>query len=187
VRSALRAGRVDLGLVCEPVTLAGPEATMLLASAELVLFGKPDHPLARAEPTPDRLQRYPVQLSDAAGSFHGVLTRYFEAAGAPPPAIITTGSVEGVKRGVVADGDSVGLLPSFAVEEDVRLGRIGRIEPHPPLPPMVLKALWRQDHALSPVSSALLALIRDALGSRSDAPASRSDERPRKGSPAART
>lgn len=160
VRSALRAGRVDLGLVCEPAALSGSEAMMVVAPAELVLFTTPDHPLAGVESTPERLRRFPVQLSDAAGSFRGVLTRYFEAAGLPAPPVIATGSVEGVKRGVLADAESLGLLPSFAIEEELRGGRIVRLAPGPPLPPVVLKALWRQDHALSPMSSELLERIR---------------------------
>lgn len=164
VRSALRAGRVDVGLVCEPMTVAGPEATMVLAPSELVLFGRANHALARAEPPPEQLRRYPVQLSDTAGSFHGVLNRYFDAAGVPPPTVMTTGSVEGVKRGVMADRESLGLLPAFAVEEDLRNGRIARISTQPALPPVVLKALWRQDHALSPVASELLEHLRTAMG-----------------------
>ena len=122
VRSALRAGRVDLGLVCEPVPLAGPEAMMVLAPAELVLFATPEHPLARGDPSPSQLRRFPVQLSDAAGSFRGVLQRWFEAAGLPPPTVIATGSVEGVKRGVLADPESLGLLPSFAVDDELPAG-----------------------------------------------------------------
>jgi DNA-binding transcriptional LysR family regulator len=160
VRGALRAGRVDLGLVCEPVALTGSEAMMVLGPAELVLFATPGHPLAAAEPTPERLRRYPVQLSDAAGSFRGALTRYFEAAGLPPPAVIAAGSVEGVKRGVLADAESVGLLPSFAIEDELRRGEILRLAPRPALPAVVLKALWRQDHALSPMTSELLERIR---------------------------
>ncbi len=185
VRSALRAGRVDLGLVCEPVPLAGPEAMMVLTPAELVLFGTPGHPLAGTDPNPAQLRRYPVQLSDAAGSFRGVLTRYFEAAGLPPPTVIATGSVEGVKRGVLADPDSLGLLPSFAVDEELRQGRLARMTPGPPLPPVALKALWRQDHSLSPMSSELLAQIRRGAGAeraarRSSAPIQRRTPAPRR-------
>ena len=184
VRSALRAGRVDLGLVCEPVPLAGPEAMMVLAPAELVLFATPGHPLAGADPNPTQLRRYPVQLSDAAGSFRGVLTRYFEAAGLPPPTVMATGSVEGVKRGVLADVDSLGLLPSFAVDEELRQGRLARVTPGPPLPSVVLKALWRQDHSLSPMSSELLEQIRRSAGpgpvtKRSSGPNERRSPAPR--------
>jgi len=184
VRSALRAGRVDLGLVCEPVPLAGPEAMMVLAPAELVLFAIPGHPLAGTDPNPTQLRRYPVQLSDAAGSFRGVLTRYFEAAGLPPPTVMATGSVEGVKRGVLADVDSLGLLPSFAVDEELRQGRLARVTPGPPLPSVVLKALWRQDHSLSPMSSELLEQIRRSAGpgpvtKRSSGPNERRSPAPR--------
>ncbi|MGB8932287.1 MAG: LysR family transcriptional regulator [Anaeromyxobacteraceae bacterium] len=161
VRSALRAGRVDLGLVCEPVALTGSEAMMVVAPAELALFATPRHPLAGAEATPERLRGYPVQLSDAAGSFKGELTRYFEAAGLPTPPVIATGSVEGVKRGVLADAVCLGLLPSFAIEEELRAGRVLRLAPSPPLPAVVIKALWRQDYALSPMSSELLERIRE--------------------------
>lgn len=164
VRSALRAGRVDVGLVCEPVALAGGEAMLLVAPAELVLFAAPHHPLAGAEPGPGELRRFPVQLSDAAGSFRGVLGRYFEAAGLPASPVIATGSVEGVKRGVLADVESLGLLPSFAVEEELRSGRIARVTPRPALPSVALKALWRQDHSISPMTSELLEQIRRCAG-----------------------
>lgn len=184
VRSALRGGRVDLGLVCEPVPLAGPEAMMVLAPAELVLFATPSHPLAGTDPNPIQLRKYPVQLSDAAGSFRGVLTRYFESAGLPPPTVIATGSVEGVKRGVLADVDSLGLLPSFAVDEELRQGRLARVTPGPPLPSVVLKALWRQDHSLSPMSSELLERIRrsaapERFAKRSSGPNERRSPAPR--------
>ena len=43
-------------------------------------------------------------MSDAAGDYHQVLRQYFEAAETPLPRMQALGTVEGVKRGILAGG-----------------------------------------------------------------------------------
>ena len=62
-------------------------------------------------------------MSDAAGDYHQVLRRYFEAAQLAAPMTEALGSIEGVKRGLLAEPSALGVLPEYAVEQELRGGR----------------------------------------------------------------
>ena len=157
IRADVQAGRLDLGLVLEPAeTGADDETTRPLAAGRILLFARPEHPLARRVADAGDVALLPLFLSDAAGSFHGVVQRWLQADGFPADRLYSTGSVEGVKRGVLADPDALGLLPAHAVGDELARGDVVEVRLRRALPAVWLKAVWRRDAELAPPAAALV-------------------------------
>ena len=169
IRESVAAGRSDLGLVAEAE--AGLADSSVIAPVRLTIFGSSSHPLARSEMknvvTPDQLCQYTFYMSDAAGDYHQVLRQYFEAAQLPAPRTESLGSVEGVKRGALATKTALGLLPAYALEQELRDGVLAEIRVTPALPGIVVRAVVPQGSSNSPVVVELIQSLRDlALTSR---------------------
>ena len=164
IRERFAAGKCDLGLLLEGETDAADSS--ILARTRFVIFGSSTHPLARHAATPDQLRRCDFYMSDASGNYHQVLRQYFEAAQVPAPRTQTMGTVEGVKRGILMDGAALGLLPAHAVEQELRDGSLVEIALRPPLPGLVLRAVYTPG-AHSPLVDELIQSLRSApLGVR---------------------
>jgi DNA-binding transcriptional LysR family regulator len=128
----------------------------------LVVFAKPTHPLLRASKGLVRradLAPYPLFVSDAAGDFQVLVQRLFKSIGTQPK-IEAKGSVDGVKRAVIAGTNALGLLPGYSVSEEFRLGTLRHVDIDPDLPRVRLTALLSPSRARHPVIDELL----DALG-----------------------
>ncbi|MFO0582752.1 MAG: LysR family transcriptional regulator [Anaeromyxobacter sp.] len=163
IREAVAEGRCDVGLVLEAEERerASDAEGEALARARLVIFGAPGHPLAGRPAPADALRRCDFFMSDAAGDYHDVLRRHFAAAEVPAPRTQALGTVEGVKRGILAGGEALGLLPLHAVDRELREGVYVEIPVRPPLGGLVLRALTPAGAAESAPVRALL----EGLGS----------------------
>jgi DNA-binding transcriptional LysR family regulator len=163
IRESVAAGRIDLGLVLE--VDAGTRDDSVLATARLVVFGAPSHPLAGRRVRADELRRCDFYMSDAAGDYHQALRRHFEAAELPQPRTQALGTVEGVKRGILAGGAALGLLPAHAVKQELAAGLLAEVRVSPPLPGLVLRAVLGPESADSPLVEELVRGLRGlALG-----------------------
>ncbi len=160
IRESIVAGQSDLGLLLEGEAdgPGGSRDASVLTTARLSVLAAPGHPLAGRTASPDQLRRFEFLMSDAAGAYHRLLRRYFEAAQVPLPRTQTLGNVEGVKRGLQAGGTGLGLLPAHAVEKEMEDGSLVGIEVRPALPRLVLRALVAPGAADSP-------LVDDVIGS----------------------
>jgi DNA-binding transcriptional LysR family regulator len=158
IRERVAAGESDLGLVLEPET--GPEAGAILAKARLLILGAPTHPLAHGVAPADELRRCDFYMCDAGGNYHQALLQHFEAAGVPAPRMQAMGTIEGVKRGILAGGTALGLLPAHAVEPEVRDGVLAEVRVRPALPCVVLRAVLTPGALGSPVVDDLVAALR---------------------------
>lgn len=165
IRESVAAGRSDLGLVLEAET--DPDDDSVLARTRLVIFGSPGHPLVRRRPTPDQLRHHDIYMSDAAGNYHQVLRQHFEAAEVPPPKTQAMGTVEGVKRGILAGGTALGLLPAHAVEQELRDGVLAEVDVHPALPSLVMRAVLAPGGASSILVDELIQRLRGWAGNPS--------------------
>jgi DNA-binding transcriptional LysR family regulator len=181
VRGGVNDGAFDLGLLLDasnPLTsieeVAGrtapsAERQVVAAQVSLVVFTAPSHPLlergAGASLRRSALAGFPLFVSDAAGDFHTLVNRFFEGDGMPGPRLQATGSVEGVKKGVLADPDALGILPSYAVAEELRTGTVVRLELRPAPPKMRLEAVLSESRARHPSTAALLEGMRRAFAS----------------------
>lgn len=168
IRESVAGGRSDLGLVLEADT--GDDDPSMLAKTRLVILGSPTHPLVEREASPDELRRCDFYMSDAVGNYHQVLRQYFEAAQIPSPRTQALGTVEGVKRGILAGGTALGLLPAHAVEQELRDGVLAEVTISKALPGLVLRAVFGPGTASSPMIDDLLDSLRGspltaALGS----------------------
>jgi len=160
IRERVAAGESDLGLPLEPET--GPEAGpgVILAKARLLILGAPTHPLARRVAAADELRRCDFYMCDAGGNYHQTLRQHFEAAGLPPPRMQAMGTIEGVKRGILAGGTALGLLPEHAVEPELRDGVLAEVRVSPALPGVVLRAVLAPGVLRSPVVDDLIDALR---------------------------
>jgi DNA-binding transcriptional LysR family regulator len=158
IRDSVAAGQSDLGLVLE--LDAGQRDESVLTAARLVIFGAPNHPLARHKASADELGRCDFYMSDAAGDYHQALRRHFEAAELPQPRTQALGTVEGVKRGILAGGAALGLLPEHAVKQELNAGVLAEVRVSPPLPGLVLRAVLGPESADSPLVEELVLSLR---------------------------
>src|SRR6185503_1463282 len=99
-------------------------------------------------------------VCDAAGDYHQRLRQLFDAAQVPAPRMQAIGTIEGVKRGVLAGGTALGLLPEHAVEPELRDGVLTELRVRPALPFVVLRAVLAPGAPRSPVVAALLDSLR---------------------------
>lgn len=158
LRKCVAVGDLDAALTLEE---SSGDALSELAPVALRLVASPDHPLARAVATKPALNMQTFLLSDSEGAFNKLIRAWvgnrdggarFESAG----------SVEGVKRGVLS-GDAIGLLPDYAVREQLSDGSLVAIRcaDTPPLVSLRITTVRPLDRA-SPLSS-LIAKTRDVL------------------------
>jgi DNA-binding transcriptional LysR family regulator len=172
VREGVAGGAFDVGLLLEELATDGSAAhtitplaftdrRVVVPSIPLVLFAGASHPLIGGRPPAvvgrDALLGYPIFVSDGAGPFHDLVRRFLKGDGLAGPAIEATGSIEGVKKAVINDGRAIGLLPAYAVADELRTGTIARVNLRPAPPTMRLDALLSQSRARHPSTQELLA------------------------------
>ncbi len=100
-------------------------------------------------------------LLTAAG--HALVRDFFAADQMPGPPLESTGSVEGVKRGVAVDPRALGLLPVYAIIEDLRAGRVAPVDVRPAPPRMRLDALLSRSRLWHPAVTESLDAVRAAF------------------------
>ncbi len=158
IRERVASGESDLGLVLEPE--AGSGGGEILAKARLLVLGARGHPVLRTAATAEGLARNDFYMCDAGGNYHQALQRYFEAAGVKPPRMQAMGTIEGVKRGILAGGTALGLLPEHAVESELRAAVLSEVRVGRGLPGVVLRAVTGPGAPRSPVVDDLIEALR---------------------------
>jgi LysR family transcriptional regulator, low CO2-responsive transcriptional regulator len=161
IRENVSVGKSDLGLVIEAGALV--EDASLLARPRLIIVASPSHALAQSGALPAALCHHEFYMSDAAGDYHQVLRRYFEAAQLAAPMTEALGSIEGVKRGLLAEPSALGVLPEYAVEQELREGVLVEIRLTPALPELMLRAVFAAGSPASPVVEDLLQSLRTGI------------------------
>ncbi len=164
VRAGVTEGHCDLGLLLDShdgaadhdestkaIRLDGSAMAIVLATdVPLVIFAGTTHPLVRGAQhgraqrgtlLRDAIASFPMFVADAAGDFHELIRRYFAADSLPGPRLEPVGSIDGVKRGVDADALALGILPFYAIAEDLRHRRVHALELSPAPPRVQLVAL----------------------------------------------
>ncbi len=181
ITQGLAGGRYDVGLMlqtarCEPAGGAeegGATGSASLTTVPLVVFCRPEHPLvADAEGSMlsrDRLAPYTVFVSDARGYFHDLLRDFFHADGTRAPRLEPTGSVEAVKRSVLSNSQAMGVLPRYALLEELRTGGLCALSLRPGLPGVRLEArVCRTRPPTHPAVAELIEVLCTTLSERSE-------------------
>jgi len=181
ITKGLATGRFDVGLMlqtggCASANVAGgsgpavaPSGGLLLTEVPLVVFSGARHPLlpraTGAQVPLDRLAPYTVFVSDARGHFFDLLRDFFRSDGMPGPRLEPTGSVEAVKRSVATNPLALGVLPAYALAEELRTGLLRALSLRPGLPPVRLEAmLYRARPPVHPAVAELLRVLSTTLG-----------------------
>lgn len=149
LRKRVADGDLDAALTIEGTT---DDDAGDLAAIALRLVVAPHHTLADRLVAPRDLAAGTVLLSDAEGAFNK-LVRAWTSEAIDPPRFESAGSVEGVKRGVLA-GDAIGVLPDYAVADELAAGSLVALRTALPLPRVVLRLTTRSAPAPgSPLAS----------------------------------
>ncbi|MCC7415829.1 MAG: LysR family transcriptional regulator [Acidobacteria bacterium] len=131
---AIRAGRVDAGLLTLPVEGADL-ATVPTMREELLLVMPPAHPLARRKRggrvTASDLDGQPFILFEPGSNTRRVIDRFFLSAHIEPDVVMDTENVEIIKA-MVKTGLGIGIVPYPAVAREVHAGQFfcTRIDGH---------------------------------------------------------
>jgi DNA-binding transcriptional LysR family regulator len=158
IRESVASGESDLGLVLE--LDSGQNDDSVLGAGRLAILCAPSHALAGRRVSAEELRRYDFYMSDAVGDYHQALHRHFEAATMPAPRTQALGTVEGVKRGILADSTALGVLPLHAVKQELVGGVFAEVRVSPPLPGLVLRALLGPQGDHSPLVEELVNSLR---------------------------
>jgi DNA-binding transcriptional LysR family regulator len=158
IRRRVAAGESDLGLVLEPES--GPATGEVLARVRLLVVAAPTSSLLGRTVAVEELRARVFHMCDAGGPYHQALRQWFETSGSPAPRVEAMGTIEGVKRAVLAGGAAVGLLPEHAIEAELRDGVLVEVRIAPALPGVALRAVVALGAPRSPVIEALVASLR---------------------------
>jgi LysR family hydrogen peroxide-inducible transcriptional activator len=167
VRAGVERGEYDLGVMLRPdddsTATSVAERTIIPAAVPLVIFAQRSHPLAHRDSVRrGALVDHPLYISDAAGDLHVLVRRYLERDGLPVPHIRSTGSVESVKRSVLTDPLAIGVLPAYALAEELRDEHVVALRMHPTPPRMRLEALTSATRAQHPATRQLIDAVAAA-------------------------
>jgi DNA-binding transcriptional LysR family regulator len=131
---AIRAGRVDAGLLTLPVE-ESDLVTVPSLHEELLVVTTPTHPLARRKRpgklVPQDLNGLPFILFEPGSATRRVIDRFFLNEQIEPVVVMDTENVEIIKA-MVKTGLGIGIVPYQAVAREVRAGQFfcARVEGH---------------------------------------------------------
>jgi DNA-binding transcriptional LysR family regulator len=173
ILSRAAGGRGHIGLMLEAdvgedstLTSRRPEKVErhpLRHGLDLVIIASPSHPLSRQRAQHlgrAALNELPIFVADGAGDFHDLLANYFAGDGGLRARLEPVGTIEAVRRGAEADASALGILPYYAVAEDLRSGRLRQITVRPPLPRLKLTALVPAESPSHPAIAELIERLR---------------------------
>jgi molybdate transport repressor ModE-like protein len=153
---------LDAALTVESAQSAAErKGTQMLGAAELRLVVSPDNPLARAPVGRAELGSRTFLLADPDGAFNALLRSWFADRGLSPR-FESAGSIDGVKGGVL-DGEAIGVLPSYAVDDALAAGSLAALQPAEPLPPIALLLTMAEPSLDSSPLANLTAQISDSF------------------------
>ncbi|MFL6603690.1 MAG: LysR family transcriptional regulator [Steroidobacteraceae bacterium] len=170
IRDRVARGKCDVGLLlerseaCSEGTQISPARTptgsrIVLDDLRLVVFARASHPLQGRPVGRESMAPYPLLVSEAAFDFREFVNRYMSKRSTVRLRVESAGSVEGVKKSVSSETDALGLLPAFAVAEEVRQGRFVTLDLRPPPPRMRLRALFPKRKQTHPALGELFDMI----------------------------
>lgn len=110
----------------------------------------------------DALAPYSVFITDPSGDYYDLIRRFLEADGMPGPRLEATGSVESVKRAVFTDASALGILPAYALAEELRAERLISLDVRPAPPRLGVTAMVSRLRPPHPVARALVESVRES-------------------------
>jgi len=165
LRKRVARSELDVALTIEG---AGRPHDRLVAETfwptQLRLIVSPHHALARRVVERRDLEGRICLLADPEGAFNE-LVRSWVGNPACPPRLESAGSIDGVKRGVLG-GDAIGVLPDYAVGDELSSGTLVALATAAPPPQVALCLTTRQPPSPSSPLESLTARIGTVLDRR---------------------
>ncbi|WP_300155284.1 LysR family transcriptional regulator [Solidesulfovibrio sp.] len=158
----LRRGVTDLAFVLAADMPHRDMRADFLGSEPLVVVAAPGCPLAGL-PTvgPAALEGMPLVFASSDCSYRRLFESLLTEAGCQPSVVLECGSVEAVRRYVMA-GLGVTIVPEIAVRAEASAGRLVVLPWEEPLETGVLM-VWHKDKWLSPALAGFMETCRDGL------------------------
>ncbi|MEO5494632.1 MAG: LysR family transcriptional regulator [Sphingomonas sp.] len=158
LRKRVADGELDAALTIE----RNADGADSLASVDLRLVVAPHHVLAASLVTNGDLQQATFLLSDSEGAFDKLVRAWASGTG-HLPRFESAGSIEGVKRGVLS-GEAIGVLPDYAVADEVSAGSLVALQVAIPLPPVALRLTTSPPPPPGSALAGLIEQVRVACG-----------------------
>ncbi len=125
------------------------------ARAQLCFVVSPHHPLSEKVVSRQTLQTHTLLLTDHAGAFSALLESWLVQ-----PRLESAGSIDGVKRGVF-NSEAIGVLPDYAVIDEVRTRSLVALRLKDLPPPISLRLTTRTaPRAGSPLETLVGQIVR---------------------------
>jgi len=138
IRRRAKSGEIDVGLVLEREGRPRANERVLLRTPLVCFKASRTGPEATGT---EALRKGAFFFSDRAGAYHQIVREKFRATGYPAPSMTGLGTIEAVKRTVSRTEGAYGVLPAFAVSEELQSDRFEPIDFRPPLDRLELKAV----------------------------------------------
>jgi DNA-binding transcriptional LysR family regulator len=137
LRKRVRRLELDAALTIESADRASDgDGSRLLSPAQLTLVVSRRNPLARRIVGRADLDQRTFLLADPGGAFNELLHAWFKNS-AHGPKFESAGSIDGVKRGL-QNSDAIGVLPAYAVAEELASGSLAALRVREALPAIAL-------------------------------------------------
>lgn len=159
----LRKGVTDLAFLLTDAVSAGDLEVEALGIEPLALVSSPDHPLAARDGlTTSDLEGQTLLLSRADCSYRRMLEQLMAEKKVPPGTTLELNSVVAIKEGV-ARGLGVTLVPTVAVEDELREGSLVALPWSDGVDEVATLMIWLRDRWLSPTLQAFMDLARETV------------------------
>jgi DNA-binding transcriptional LysR family regulator len=167
LRSRVRSGRLDLALLLGGIeNLPEKDLTVRrLGTDQMRLLVKGDSPLARRRIQPAELGRLSILVPDPHGPLNNLLHGWLKGCGVAG-SVVSAGSLEAVKQGVLTDG-AVGLLAGYAADHDIAAGIFAEVDIKARLPSLALEAVTIPMSTCSLSLETLVAAISTVISEKS--------------------
>lgn len=159
----VRVGRAELdaALTIEGARRPAPRKNDDLSATSLRFVVAQRHPLTQGVVTRRDLETRRLLLADHGGAFNVLLSAWLEGA-QRPVRLESAGSIDGVKRGVL-NSDAIGVLPDYAVAEELSAGSLVALRLHEPPPAVALHlTTLKPPEAGSPMDSLIGHILKAA-------------------------
>jgi len=162
LRKRVAAAELDAALTIEGSDPApGRDRAGDLSPAPIRLVVSPGHPLTQRPVGRADLAQRSFLLSDPEGAFNDLVRAWLGRAGQAPK-LDSAGSVDGVKRGVM-HSEAIGVLPGYAVAQELQAGSLVALRMNDPLPSVALRLTTQKPPAAGSPLGGLIGRIREAL------------------------
>ena len=141
-----------------------PQVAEAFWPAQLRLVVSPRHELTQRVVARRDLEGRTCLLADPEGAFNDLVRRWIGDV-ARGPRLESAGSIDGVKRGVLG-GDAIGVLPDYAVAEELSAGTLVALRSDAPSPQIALCLTTREVPQLGSSLESLTGRVAALLDAR---------------------